>query len=180
MQLNEGLDYLDMKNQIDPIVTIDEYAAKMGEDSDIVTVTFKTKSKQAGRDLESWLELGYDYVLDASTSDGELEPGTWLVFAEMQRKSNVPKKVVQILKDLKTLTGLEIEDWTVVVDETQYKADEDQLKTAIILTPKDYDAIKGKETEEELNEYRKIAGLQTKNIYTVDDEIRKYITNAGL
>lgn len=180
MQLNEGLDYLDMKNQLDSTVTVDEYAAKMGEDSDIVTLTFKVKSKQAGKDLESWLELGYDYVLDANTSDGELEPGIWLVFAEMLRKSNVPKKIVQILKDLKTLTGLDIDDWTVVVDGTKHKADEDQLKSAILLTPKDYDRVKGKETEEELNEYRKIAGLENKNVYTVDEEIRKYITNAGL
>lgn len=180
MQLSEGLDYLDMKNQLDSKVTVDEYAAKMGEDSDIVTLTFITKSKQAGRDLESWLELGYDYILDASTSDGELEPGIWLVFAEMQRKSNVPKKIVQVLKDLKTLTGLELDDWTVIVDDTKYKADEDQLKTAIILTPKDYEIMKDKEKEGALNEYRKIAGLENKNIYTVDEEIRKYITNAGL
>lgn len=180
MKINEGLDYLDMKNQLDTKVSVDEYAAKMGEDSDVVTLTFKIKSKQAGKDLESWLELGYDYVLDASTSDGELEPGTWLVFAEMLRKSNVPKKIVQILKDLKTLTGLELDDWTIVVNDKNYKPDIETLNSAIILTPKDYDAVKVKDKEEELNEYRKIAGLENKNIYTVDEEIRKYITNAGL
>lgn len=179
MKINEGLDYLDMKNQLDTKVSVDEYAAKMGEDSEIITLTFKIKSKQAGKDLESWLELGYDYVLDASTSDGELEPGTWLVFAELQRKSNVPNKIVQILKDLKTLTDLELDDWTVVVNEKNYEPDIEKLKTVIILTPKDYDAVKGKE-EEELNEYRKIAGLKNKNMYVIDEEIRKYITNAGL
>ena len=36
---------------------------------------------------------------------------------------------------------------------------------------------------EELNDYREIAGLPNKKIYnkdTIDEEIRKYITNAGL
>lgn len=180
MLLKEGLDYLDMVNQVEPKVSVDEYAAKMGEDSDIVTVTFITKSKQAANDLESWLELGYDFVLDASVSDGELEPGLWLLFAEMQRKSSVPKRILQILKDLKTLTGRELEDYTIVVNDKKYRPEEDVLKSAIILSPNEYKKVKGGEAEDELNEYRQIAGLDNKNIYEVDDEIRKYITNAGL
>ena len=35
--INEGLDYMDMEHQIEPTVSVDEYAAKMGKDSDIVT-----------------------------------------------------------------------------------------------------------------------------------------------
>ena len=85
MKLTEGLDYHDMKGQIDPKVSIDEYAAKMGEDSEIVTMTFILKSKGAAKDLVSWLEIGYDFILDASVSEGELEPGKWLVFVEIGR-----------------------------------------------------------------------------------------------
>ena len=44
MILTEGLDYHDMKGQIDPRVSVDEYAAKMGEDSEIVTLTLILKS----------------------------------------------------------------------------------------------------------------------------------------
>ena len=87
--LNEGLDYHDMIDQIEPKITVDEYAAKMGKDSDIVTITFVVNSKLAGDDLVGWLERGYDYILDASVSEGEIEPGKFLVFAEMNRRSMV-------------------------------------------------------------------------------------------
>ena len=33
--LTESLNYLDMEGQVKPIVSIDEYAAKMGSDEDI-------------------------------------------------------------------------------------------------------------------------------------------------
>ena len=39
--LNESLDYMDMDGQISDKITVDEYAAKMGKDKDIVTITFK-------------------------------------------------------------------------------------------------------------------------------------------
>lgn len=179
MRLNEGLDYHDMKGQIDPKVSVDEYAAKIGEDSDIVTLTFILKSKEAAKDLVSWLEIGYDFILDASVSDGELEPGKWLVFVEMKRRTNVPEKITKILEDLETLTDRPAKDYTVVVNEEEYDADPSVLKQVIILTPNQYKREKGE--DEELNEMRSIAGLPNKRVYTdIDEEIKKYINNAGL
>lgn len=178
MKLNEGLDYHDMKGQIEPYISVDEYAAKMGKDSDIVTVTFTTNSKLAATDLVTWLEIGYDFILDASESDGELEPGKWLVFVEMKRRSNVPQKIVAILSDLETLTDMSPKDYSIKVDDESYDADIDVLKQVIITSPEEYKVEN--EKEEELNEMRHRAGLDTKNIYNIDEEIRKYITNAGL
>jgi len=179
MKLTEGLDYHDMKGQIDPKVSVDEYAAKMGEDSEIVTLTFILKSKEAAKDLVSWLEIGYDYILDASVSDGELEPGKWLVFVEMKRRTNVPEKIIQILKDLETLTDRDVKDYALKVNDEEYDAEEGILKQVMILTPNQYKREKGEE-DEELNEMRNIAGLSSKNTYDLDEEIKKYITNAGL
>jgi hypothetical protein len=178
MKLTEGLDYHDMKGQVDPIISVDEYAAKMGEDSDIVTLTFKTNSKLAAEDLVAWLEIGYDFVLDASVSDGELQPGKWLVFVEMKRRSNVPQKIIQILSDLDTLTDQKPKDYTVKVNEEDYDADEEILKQVIILSPNQYKSQV--EKEEELNEMRHRAGLDTKKLYTVDEEIRKLMDIAKI
>jgi len=177
-QLNEGLDYHDMKNMIESIVSVDEYAARMGDDSEVVTVTFIVKNKSAAEDLVSWLELGYDFILDASVSEGELEPNKWLVFVEMKRRSNVPNKIIEILQDLETLTDLKLKDWDVKVDDHTHDANVDILKQVIITNPKQYSLEKG--SEEELNEMRQIAGLSNKNIHNIDEEIRKYIQNAGL
>lgn len=178
MKLIEGLDYHDMKGQIVPLVSVDEYAAKMGDDSDIVTLAFILKSQLAAKDLTSWLEIGYDFILDASVSEGELEPGKWLVFAEMKRRSNIPDKIIQILTDLKTLNDLDVEDYKIKVKEKEYKPDTSILKQVIVLSPSEYKI--DTEDQIELNEMRNLAGLDYKNIHEIDQEIRKYITNAGL
>lgn len=178
MKLTEGLDYHDMKGQINPKVTVDEYAAKMGEDSDIVTLTFKTNSKLSADDLVAWLEIGYDYILDASVSDGEIEPGKWLVFVEMKRRSNVPDKIVQILEDLQTLTDIKLTDYTVTFKDEDYDADKDVLKQVMILSPGEYKKLEG--NEDELNEMREIAGLPRKKIHDVDDEIRQLLNAANI
>lgn len=177
-QLNEGLDYHDMKNMIEPIVSVDEYAARMGDDSEVVTLSFIVKNKAAAEDLVSWLELGYDFILDASVSEGELEPNKWLVFVEMKRRSNVPNKIIEILNDLETLTDLKLKDYEVKVDDHTHDANVDVLKQVIILSPGQYKIEK--DNADELNEMRQIAGLSNKNIHNIDEEIRKYISNAGL
>ena len=176
--INEGLDYHDLKGQIKPVVSVDEYAAKMGDDSDIVTLAFTLNSKLAGQDLVSWLELGYDFVLDADVSDGEISPGKYLVFVEMKRRTNVPYKIVELIKDMETLTDLPVSEWTVIVDENEHDANADILKQVITLFPKDYKDKK--EKEEELNEVREIAGLETKQLYKDDTYTKNLKAMAGL
>lgn len=177
--ITEGLDFNDMEGQIDPLVTVDEYAAKMGKDSDIVTLSFIVKSQQVGNDLVDWFERGYDWVLDASVSDGEVEVGKYIVFVEMSRRSTVPERIIELLKDLKTLTSLKLTDWTVQVNDEDYEPDEDVLKQVIICNPSKYKSEI--ESEEDLNEMREIAGLKSVTIYTEqDNEIKNFKSMAGL
>jgi hypothetical protein len=177
--INEGLDYLDMEGQIEPIVSVDEYAAKMGKDSDIVTLAFTVNSEAAGNDLVDWFERGYDWILDASISEGELSPGKYLVFVEMKRRTKVPERIVELVEDLETLTDLTVEDWSVTIDETDYAADPEILKQHITISPHEY--REENENEEELNEMRRRAGLETVNLYgKPDSEIQAYIAMAGL
>ena len=177
--LNEGLDYLDMEGQLDDVVTIDEYAAKMGSDKDIVTITFTVKSKLAAKDLVTWLERGYDWVLDASVSDGELEPGKWLVFVEMDRRSKVPNRIITLLDDLETLTDMKVKDWSVEIDGDEYDANEEIIRQKMILNPNQYEE-KREDNEVEINEMRTLAGLETELKYNKDEYINNLQAMAGL
>lgn len=170
--INEALDYLDMQDQVDNTITVDEYSAKIGNDKDIVTVTFKVHSKLAGEDLVTWLERGYDFVLDASISDGELEPGVWLVFVEMDRRLRVPNRIIEILNDLETLTGFKVKDWNVDIEGDTYDADEEILRQKMILNPNEYKRLRQGE-EIEMNEVRSLAGIEPKKIYENKDEYLK-------
>ena len=178
--LNESLDYLDMEDQVDDLITVDEYASKMGRDEDIVTLTFSVNSKLAATDLVTWFERGYDFVLDASVSDGELEPGKWLVFVEMDRRMKVPNRIITLLSDLETLTGMKLKDWTVEIDGDEYDADEEIIRQKMILNPNEYEE-KRQVSEVEINEMRTLAGLETELRYDPkDDYIRSLQAMAGL
>ena len=177
--INEGLDYLDMVDQIEPTVSVDEYAAKVGKDEDIVTLAFTVKSEAAGNDLVDWFERGYDWIIDASISEGELSPGKYLVFVEMKRRVAGPSRIVELITDLKTLTDLSINEWTVIVNDEEYDPDAEVLKQVITISPHEY--REENKDEEELNEMRHRAGLDTVNLHgEPDSELKAFISMAGL
>jgi hypothetical protein len=176
--ITESLDYEDMKGQIDPILSIDEYQAKMGPDSDIVTLSFVVNSKLVAEDLTSWFEKGYDFVLDASVSTGEIAPRKHVVFLELERRTSIPRRIVQLLTDLETLSGIKVSGWKVKIDEDEYPVDEQIIKDRVILNPNRYKIEK--EKKDELNEYLTIAGLDEQKIYNKDKEITDFVSLAGL
>lgn len=182
--INEGLDYMDMVYQVEPELSVDEYAAKMGKDSDIVTLAFIVNSEAAGDDLVDWFERGYDWVLDASISEGELSPGKYLVFVEMERRSKTASRIIELLEDLETLTGLSLDDWSIEVEGEAYGADKDKLKEVIVISPHEYREEHEDEDGEdgaELNEMRQRAGLDTVNKFgEPDSELKAYKAIAGL
>ena len=176
-QLNEGLDYLDLADQVLPEVTIDKYVAQMGDDDDIVTIAFIVKGMQASKDLSEWFERGYKYVLDSEVSTGELGSGKQVVFVEMERCVAVPRRIIELLSDLQTLTDIKLSDWTIIIDGESYDPDIDILKKKIITSPYLY----RQEKESDLNEMRVISGLPTKRIHDETDPLlRSFLEKAGL
>lgn len=178
--LNEGLDYHDLVGQMDPTISVDEYKAKMGKDSDIVTLTFTIKSEAAGDDLVNWFERGYEYVLDSSLSEGPLDSGKYLVFVELKRRQAVPARIVELIEDLGTLTDLSLTEWTIIVDGEDYEASEEILKQVITISPHAY-REKFEKEDEDINEMRQRAGLSIKkNLPEQDAEIKSFKSMAGL
>lgn len=180
--ITEGLDYHDLEGQLLDVVSVDDYAAKMGNDAEIVTLAFTIKNEAAGNDLVDWFERGYDFVLDAQVSEGEVSPGKYLVFVEMDRRTTVPERICRLLEDLETLTDKPIEDWKVMIDDKEYPADEEVLKKHIILSPHKYREENEKEdTEGDLDSMRELSGLEPKAKFPEQDtEIKDFKAIAGL
>lgn len=176
-QLNEGVDYKDFVRQIIPVLSIDEYEAKTGSDDETVTLAFIVKGKEASQDLAAWFEKGYDFVIDAQVSKGEVRRGKHMVFVEMERRSKVPERIIEMLEDLETLTNLELADWTIEINDIEIEADLDQLKANILLSPHLY--RENKETE--LNEMRELSGIEPHKIYNEQDsQLKAFKAMAGL
>ena len=150
--LRENLEQGDLKRLVNNELHIDEYKSKMGTDEDVCVISFKVSGKEPGADLVSFIEKGYDFVLDADVSSGEKEGGDYLVFVELQRSEELPEQIIAIMNDLMNLTEQTIEDWRV----RYYKSTVDSELTSevladiIPLTPQAYDAKYGKDDEEEI------------------------------
>lgn len=178
--INETLDYMDMEGMLSPRVSVDEYESHIGTNSEIVTLAFTIRGEYAGKDLARWFEKRYDWVLDGKVSDGEISNGRYLVFVELARRRSVPERIIELLYDLKTLTGLSLNDWTIVIDGDDYEPDLKVLEKVIITVPHEYRMKK--ENEQELNEMRMIADLKNINIYPSENnpDLINFRTLAGL
>ena len=106
-QLFESLSFKDLDGLLKPTIHVDEFSSKMGDDDDIIVVSFFVRDAQAAKDLMMWFEKGYDFVLDADRSPGEIRPGRYLVYVELRRRSTAGGNVEQLLDDLNTLTEFE-------------------------------------------------------------------------
>tara|TARA_E500000178_G_scaffold1442_1_gene1560 strand:+ start:4465 stop:5181 length:717 start_codon:yes stop_codon:yes gene_type:complete len=102
-----GLQQSDLNHLVYKILEIDSYASKMGDDKDIVTVAFSVKSKEPAKDLVSFFEKGYNFILDADVTAGEQSDGTYKVFVEMERNKDVAENILEIVEGLKKLTDKE-------------------------------------------------------------------------
>ena len=175
-QINEGLEYKDLEHLVKSEIHIDEFSSKMGDDDEIVVVSFYVRSMQVAKDLVNWFEKGYDFVLDSDHSPGEIKPNRYLVYVELKRRSNLGKKIHELLSDLETLTEHDAEDWTVVYQERKFAFDIDTLEKTVPLTPKTY----REKAERDLNSIREAAGLPTVSFYSKDNAIKKLQSAAGV
>ena len=150
--LRENLEQGDLKRLVHNELHIDEYKSKMGTDEDVCVISFKVAGKEPGADLVSFIEKGYDFVLDADVSSGEKEGGDYLVFVELQRSEELPTQIIAIMNDLMNLTEQKIEDWRVryYKSTTDNELTPDVLADIIPLTSEAYDAKYGKDDEEEI------------------------------
>jgi len=110
-QLSEGLQMGDLNFLVGDKIHIDEFNSKMGQPQDVVTMSFKVRDLMPASDLVSFLENGYDWVLDADVSTGEVSDNHRLVFVEMQRKPGLFKNIAEMLGDLDHLTGIKPDAW---------------------------------------------------------------------
>ena len=100
-----GLKANDLKDLIYKVFEIDSYKSKMGNDADIVVISFTVNEKQPATDLVEFIERGYSFVLDADVSSGEQDDGMYRVFVEIERDKQVPAQIMELLDGVSKLAG---------------------------------------------------------------------------
>jgi len=175
-QLFESLGFRDLEDLIKPTIHVDEFSSKMGDDDDIIVVSFFVRDAQAAKDLMMWFEKGYDFVLDADRSPGEIRPGRYLVYVEIRRRSTAGGHVEQLLDDLNTLTEFEDSSaWTMHYRGKEIPFSRDTFDATVPLTPRAY----RERYEKDLNEVRVAAGLPVVTTYDRQDRALQTIQSAA-
>jgi hypothetical protein len=175
-QLFESLGFRDLEGLLKPTIHVDEFSSKMGDDDDIIVISFFVRDAQAAKDLMMWFEKGYDFVLDADRSPGEIRPGRHLVYVELRRRSTAGGNVEQLLDDLNTLT--EFEDstaWTMHYRGQEIPFTRDSFDVTVPLTPRAY----RERYEKDLNEMRLAAGIPVVTTYDRQDRALQTIQSAA-
>ena len=165
-----------MEGLLKPTIHVDEFTSKMGEDDDIIVVSFFIRDEKAAKDLMNWFEKGYDFVIDADRSPGEIKPNCFLVYVEIRRRSTAGAHVQQLLDDLATLTEFEPNDWSMIYGDKEVPFSQEEFERLVPMSPKEY----RKQHDEDLNEVRVAAGIPPRTFYEQDEDIKALQAAAGI
>jgi hypothetical protein len=146
-----GLRQHDLKDMVYKVFEIDSFKSKMGEDKDIVTLSFSVKEREAAYDLENFIEKGYDFVLDADSTPGEQTDGTYKVFVEIERNRHAPDHISEIIDGVQKLSGLEDFKYRYYKNFKSIPLSVDSLQEQLPLDPDSYDMTI---QESRLNNYK--------------------------
>ena len=179
--LVENLETGDLKRLIHNELHIDEYKSKMGDDADVCVLSFKVSGKEPSADLVSFIEKGYDYVLDADVSSGEKEGGDYLVFVELERTEKLPEQVMEMIGDIMNLTEQIQSEWRVRYHKSHkdHELTADILKDIIPLTPEKY-SEKFNSEKDELDALKTAAGVDVDTVAPKNEFTESLRIAAGL
>jgi len=103
MSLQQG----DLKHMVSDIFEIDSFKSKMGDDKNICVLSFSVKENQVAKDLMTFIEKGYPFVLDADMTSGEQSDGTYKVFVEIERDKDNAEHITEIVDGVKKLSEID-------------------------------------------------------------------------
>lgn len=187
-QLNEELLAGDLRMLVDNIFEVDSYASKMGSDKDIVVLSFTVEQKEPAEDLVNFCERGYEFVLDADSTPGELNDGKYKVFVELERSRHVPEQIMEILDGVGKLCEVDNFKFRYYKSFNSVNVSEDSLRETIPTSKDDYER---NIQENKLNNFSNFFGRSYLESISVDNEdlvfqkmyaepLRMRIKNAGL
>lgn len=107
MKLDETLLSGDLKGLVSHVFEIDSFKSKIGNDGEMVVLSFSLDDKAPADDLSRFLEMGYDYIIDADPTNGPTDNGKYKVFVELKRSRHIAEEIYNILDGVRRLTDID-------------------------------------------------------------------------
>jgi hypothetical protein len=177
--INEGLEQNDLKRLVHNELHIDEFKSKMGRDEDVMVISFKITGREPAEDLVNFVEKGYDWIIDADVSSGEMDDGDYIVFVECDRTRDIPDLVVTLMEDVMNLTSQKLSDWRLMFRSSpeEFEITADNIRNNVPLTSQDYLRRFG---TKELDEMRTAAGVPVTTTAPKNDYTQSLRSLAGI
>jgi hypothetical protein len=130
----------DLRHFVKKVFEIDSFKSKIGNDADVVVLSFTVDHEDPAKDLENFIEMGYEFVIDADVSAGETDDGKYKVFVEIERTKHVAEQIREILDGIEKLADLDSMRFRYFKSFKSQEATLENLEETIPVTKDDYDA----------------------------------------
>tara|TARA_B100000497_G_scaffold41210_1_gene47976 strand:+ start:527 stop:1243 length:717 start_codon:yes stop_codon:yes gene_type:complete len=146
-----GLKNGDLKDLIYHIFEIDSYASKMGDDKNIITISFTVSNNDPAKDLVRFLEGGYSFILDADVTAGEQSDGNYRVFIEIERDNKANENIMEVIDGVQKLAHIDKFKFRYYKGFKSFEASMENLDREVPLDPENYGITV---SESNLNNYK--------------------------
>ena len=176
-KITESLKANDLRHFVSKVFTIDSFKSKIGDDIDVVVVCFEVDDEDPAKDLENFIEMGYDFVLDADVSPGETDDGNYKVFVELERGRHVAEQIKEILDGIEKLSGVDDFRFRYFKSFKSQEATEENLAAAIPTNKEAYEEVTKRFQMENFSNF--FSNSYADNIKVLDESITFQRTYSG-
>ena len=168
---------LEMQNHISEIINIDNFQAKLGNDEDVSVIKFQTDNKSVAEDLVNFIETGCKFVLDADNSPAKNADNRYDVFVEIERNEDLPKRILELVRDIEQVSGMLPWRFTFHKKENQYSVSEENLTNIIPTSASQYSFLTDDKIEEDIKKFFESAPLRHKKLNGKNLILKKAFTD---
>jgi hypothetical protein len=169
MSLNEALRNADLRNLVQKVFEIDSYKSKIGDDEDIVVLSFTVDHEDPAHDLENFFEMGYNFILDADCTPGETDEGNYTVFVELERGRDTAEQIFELIEGVKKVSGLDNMRFRYFKSFKSHPATLEELETIVPIDKNTYNIATEKNSLDNFSNF--FSNSYAENLNVVDESI---------
>lgn len=150
----------EMKDFLNPLIAVDSHQAKLGKDSEVSVLRLESTNKDVAKDLVSFIESGYKFVLDADYSPSKNKNGTYDIFVEVERNEDLPDNIVKLSRDIEQVTGILPWKFSFYKNESLHQLNVENLANQIPTNPSEYEFLTSDTVDEDIAKFFESASIK--------------------
>ena len=157
----------DLEYLVKKVFEIDSFKSKIGTDEDICVLSFTINDEEPAKDLVNFIEMGFNFVLDADASAGEMDDGKYRVYVEIERSKHIGEQIMEIVEGIKKLTSFDEMRFRYF---KSFKSQEATVENLEAVVPKDKESYRIVSKEREMDNVDNFFGKTVADEVKVTDE----------